>query len=352
MRNFVFISVILVFISYKASAQSVSGMIINDASFVLDGGITEDFSRRTLGVLALSYTAKKGLSFYADAQIFRGDNGSLSTGDIQAYSNIDENKLSKLYEIWMQKEFDDLGLRIKVGQVDANSEFAFVEHGSEFLNSSMGVSPSISELPTYPLPTVSFNAFLQTSPSTTWSLGVYSDESNEFDDVFSIGQWNKRINQINVALGAWHKTGGVSQILSEPLQDVDSLGSAHGYYATFGGSVNLSLFDSQNAGWFTQLAYTPARYSAITSHLGAGIQWYGVHGEQNNVFGMGFTYAEVNKDAVVLAPSAELALEVFYRFQLNAHIALKPDIQYIINPGTNANINNALVLSLRTEVAF
>lgn len=344
--------IVLVFLASTIKAQTVSGTIINDASQVLDGGLSEDFSRRTFGAIAFAYSAKNGLRFYADAQGFRGDNGSESVGDLQAYSNIDENEFTKLYEVWLEKEFDDIGLRIKVGQVDANTEFAFVEHASEFINSSMGLSPSISEIPTYPAPSLSFNAFLQTTASASWALGVYSDDSNEFEDVFSIGQWNKHIQQLDVSLGAWYKSSGVAHIAPGLKQNDNLVGSAEGYYATLGGSLNFSIFDASSAGWFAQLAYTPAKYSAITSHIGGGVQWYGVHGEENNVFGLGFSYAKINKEAELLAPSAEMALEVFYRFQLNKHVALKPDLQYIINPGSNADIDNALVFTLRTEVSF
>src|ERR1700759_1868267 len=69
-------------------------------------------------------------------------------------------------------------LRIKVGKVDAPTEFAAPAGGAGVLNSSFGYSPTLFLLPTYPDPAMSVNAFYYPAPWLSFSAGVY-DGSGE-----------------------------------------------------------------------------------------------------------------------------------------------------------------------------
>jgi porin len=48
----------------------------------------------------------------------------------------------------------------------------------------------------------------------------------------------------------------------------------------------------------------------------------------------------------------EAAIELTYRVQATPWLALQPDVQYIINPGTNPALKNALAVGLRLEVSW
>ena len=50
------------------------------------------------------------------------------------------------------------------------------------------------------------------------------------------------------------------------------------------------------------------------------------------------------------ATGAEVAVELTYRFVLTDWLALQPDIQYIVNPGTDPTLSNALTLAIRAEL--
>jgi porin len=49
---------------------------------------------------------------------------------------------------------------------------------------------------------------------------------------------------------------------------------------------------------------------------------------------------------------AEVAIELTYRMQLTPWLAVQPDIQYIVDPGFDEDVGNALALGTRVEVAF
>ena len=45
----------------------------------------------------------------------------------------------------------------------------------------------------------------------------------------------------------------------------------------------------------------------------------------------------------------ETAIELTYSAQLTDNFRIQPDIQYIINPGTDPSLKNALVVGVRFE---
>ena len=85
--------------------------------------------------------------------------GEDEAGPAQGFSNIDAPSRTTLYEAWMEQRLFSDRLRVKAGKIDANSEFAAVPTAGDFLNSSMGFSPTIVGFPSYPLPKAGYQCF-------------------------------------------------------------------------------------------------------------------------------------------------------------------------------------------------
>ena len=86
----------------------------------------------------------KGARFSASFHDYFGTNATNAlVGDVQGFSNIDARPMNRIYEMWFEQTLDRGKVRIKVGRIDANTEFAYVENAGDFLNSSMGFSPTI-----------------------------------------------------------------------------------------------------------------------------------------------------------------------------------------------------------------
>ena len=49
---------------------------------------------------------------------------------------------------------------------------------------------------------------------------------------------------------------------------------------------------------------------------------------------------------------AEMALELTYQAQLNKWLSIRPDLQVIINPGRNNDLNNGIVVGGRASITF
>jgi carbohydrate-selective porin OprB len=50
--------------------------------------------------------------------------------------------------------------------------------------------------------------------------------------------------------------------------------------------------------------------------------------------------------------SGELACELTWRIPFGEHLVLQPDVQYVVDPDTNPDIADALVLILRVELSL
>src|SRR6516162_8261320 len=49
---------------------------------------------------------------------------------------------------------------------------------------------------------------------------------------------------------------------------------------------------------------------------------------------------------------AEMALEATYQAQINKWLSIQPDLQFIINPGGNEDLGNAVVIGGRISITF
>lgn len=122
------------------------------------------------------------------------------------------------------------------------------------------------------------------------------------------------------------------------------------------------LFRTHKAGWFLQAGMSNPKVSQISRHIGAGVQWYNVFARDGHITGVCVSHIQTSRflhqinDMVtnneLLLSKTETAFEVFYRYQINEYFAIKPNFQYVLNPASQANIDNASVLTLRLEGSF
>ncbi|NDW14507.1 hypothetical protein GTQ48_03035 [Alteromonas genovensis] len=341
------------FCAANTLANSLSLTLVHDTSYVASGGLEERTTiNRTLGIVAYEYRINDSTLIFADAQVLRGNNGSDSVGDLQAFSNIDEAELTKMYEVWVEKSFYEESLRFKIGQVDANNEFAYAEHAGEFIHSSMGFSPTVSYFPTYPSPRLSVNAFYSATQNTQLSIGHYANQNRSFSNGFTVGQWTQHIGNVTAAIGGWMQSGDIAPLVENEVDESMPPQDASGLFATLSGEFGSRLFAAQNGSWFMQYGQSSDTTSEIDTHIGAGITWYGMNNRKDDVLGLGISHITTSPLVASQYKRDETAIELFYRFQLTDNLALKPDIQFIANPAEDREAKDALVLTMRVELSI
>ena len=118
---------------------TISAENVLEYSEVFDGGVEREDSFRNLFTLGaeLDLEAAVGLhggTFFIQYLSVSAENGGTGdAGDIQGFTNIENDRsLDVIYELWYEQLFADGCVRVKVGKVDANSEFAYVAPMQDF----------------------------------------------------------------------------------------------------------------------------------------------------------------------------------------------------------------------------
>ena len=111
--------------------------------------------------------------------------------------------------------------------------------------------------------------------------------------------------------------------------------------------------DDQGVGAFLQIGWADKRVSEVVQHAGLGFQWLGALPDRDDdVAGVMASWAKLSDEVGAgFINHHETAIELFYKIQINGRLSIKPDLQYIINPG-GAGLQDAMVGTLRVEVTY
>lgn len=109
--------------------------------------------------------------------------------------------------------------------------------------------------------------------------------------------------------------------------------------------------DSQGLTTFFQYGWASEDVSEVNHYIGGGVQWIGaIPTRDDDIVGLGVFNVEFS-DQAGFAEDNETIVELFYKVQVFNWFSLKPDIQYIANPGGTTN-SDALAVGLRIEVVI
>lgn len=358
-----------------------AGISIN-AQLVLEGFENSRGGVRSGAVAASTFdlnltvdTAKafhlEGGEFYVDLEDHAGRNPSTAlAGDLQVFDKLNSDPYLQVFELWCQQELFDGKLRLKLGKIDANTEFSVIDNGLPFLNSSTQVTPTIFMFPTTPDPMPGAALFF--TPVKSWysSFGAfYANRSETFGDLtghpqnvqpakngmFLIGETGLRWEHSpvfdadgNLKLGVWGDTGTFTR-----LSGGEQTG-AHGVYAIADQTLWRPRGDSPQGGRgvrvFLECGRTQGNLNDIDRSITGGATWTGLCEKRpDDVLGFSANNAHLSPEAA-LPYSHELALESLYRVQLCKWATLMPDLQYIIHPG--GRHPDALVGTLQLTIQF
>lgn len=290
-------------------------------------------------------------------------------GDWQYFSNIDSSPrpdLTQISECWYQHNFLDNQLWFKIGKQDANANFAYVDLGGDFINSSFGLIPTVP-LPTFPNQGLGLASFAQFNEQVQLAGGIYdgAPEGGQWgfntlgaNGYFAImqleikSQWG-RDEQLpqTIRVGAWQHSGHWAEITLDP--DPRLFNQNYGVYASIDQMVwKEDDQDEQGLGVFGQFGWAPGNRNPVQEYYGAGITYRGwFNCRDKDLMGIGMANVHFGAQTEeVEGRTFETAIEYFYKYYVNDYMTLQPDMQYIVNPG--GLYRDALVAGMRFEVVF
>ena len=342
---------------------TVAGSYTSDWSGVAAGGVRRDALGRGLLNVALSadlgaLAGWKGASLYVQFLARHGRDGTDLVGDIQATSNIDAETFHRVGEAWVQQTFAAGRVRLKVGRVDANTEFDGLPEAGAFLNASAGFSPTILFLPTYPSPVLSANIFVNALSWLTVGAGVYDDDFgtgwNSGDGqraVFGIGETRAVWGAGSVGVGLWRKAGTVDH--RDGTSGRGTMGwFAHGAQRLWSGNPSAGE-SGPDVTLVAQYGAADERVSDICRHLSVGLVATGVLGAgAEHAAGVRYSRAALSRFGLEPYAGDETDWEVFVRLPATPFLTLTPDLQYVVRPSGGSIVGNALVASVRAALTL
>jgi porin len=355
---------------FSPNAQWALEGFVNSQGGINDGVVGASTFDLNLAVDTEKTIGLKGGEFYVDLEDHAGRNPStVLTGDIQVFDKLNFNSYLQIFEMWYQQELLDGRVRLKIGKIDANTEFSVIDNGLTFLNASTQVTPTITPFPTTPDPMPSADIFL--TPVEFWSadfMASYANRSDTFGDITGhpaaiqptqggtlfIGEtglkWQKAPllgNEGNIKAGTWYHTGTFMRL------DGGRQGGSGGFYGIFDQTLWQPAGESdQGRGLrgFLEAGHTRGNVSVIDWNTSGGLAWTGLLAVRpNDVLGFSANYAHLSPQAGLPHPY-ELAVESQYQAPLRKWATLMPDFQFIIHPG--GQYPNAFVATLDFTIQF
>lgn len=319
----------------------------------------------------------EGGTFFLDFQNADGPNASDKlVGDIQGIDGLDgvpgapHQNRTQLAQVWYQQVAFDGALRIKAGKVDANNEFDHSVTAQEFIHQSTGSSATLFTLPTYPDPATSVNIFLKPVKEVQIGFGLYdgtladgvrtgSTGPRTFfrsaEQLFLISEvdwsWTAGHDALpgRLGVGGWYSTNQFARL------DGGHAAGTGAPYALLDQTVWRANPKDENDGrgvsFFLMYGYADPSILAYDHNIGGGVSWNGpLPGRVDDVVGAGVQAIHFSR-AYHARSDVEASYELFYRLQLTPWMAIKPDLQYVANPG-GKGAGDAIAFTVRLEVHF
>ena len=286
----------------------------------------------------------------------------------------------RLYEAWVNQEFMDGRLAVLFGLHDLNTEFAATPISDNFLKPTMQIGQSFAQSgkngPSV-FPTTSVAGRVKFKPTETSYVavaaydGVPGDPDNtsggrvrfaDKDGLLWVGEvgitpkaagTEDEVNKL--ALGVWHYTAEL-----ENIEDASRKSTAEGLYLLSSYRFYHDQAAGRALGAFLRGGIADGDTAQVDYDYEVGLIGNGwMPGRADSEIGLGLSTAH-NSDAHMAAQAAastdadrsEYSYELYYRDTLYPGISIQPDLQYIVNPGTDAVTDNATVLGLRLDVSF
>lgn len=111
---------------------------------------------------------------------------------------------------------------------------------------------------------------------------------------------------------------------------------------------------------FARLGIADPHANAFGGFVGGGLLWRGlVPGRAEDDTGIAFATAiagtdqrRVSRATYGSADSAETAIELTHRFAVSKWLSIQPDVQYVIDPGLDPTLKNAMAVGVRAALTL
>lgn len=306
--------------------------------------------------------------------------GAELVGAAQGVDNIEVPATTgKLYQAWIQQKCMDDKLSVLAGLYDLNSEFYVTDSSGIFIQPTFGIGTDMSQSgqngPSI-FPFTSVAVRVKAQPNGNFFVqavvldGAPGDPDNpkgnrvalhHGDGSLLVGEAGYipggEAHKGKIGLGAWSYTAKF-----DDLVDFDAAGNpakrpGNGLYVLGERRIyQVPGHDDRGLTAFARVGVANGDVHQFDYAWSAGAVYTGLFpGRDQGRLGLGVNGAHTSRKyrkSVVPADESETAFELTYSDNLTPWLAVQPDIQYIINPGVDPELKNAVVVGTRVTAKF
>ena len=278
-------------------------------------------------------------------------------GDAQVVSNIETDVSAvRLYQAWIDRRFADQKASVRFGLYDLNSEFDAENASSVFTNSAQGIGTDFGQTglngPSI-FPVTSFAVRGEVALSKTFLVraavmdAVPGDPQHPARTTVHLGDGSLAVSEVNydrsplrAGLGFWR--------YSEAFANLATGAFEHGNAGWYG---FVETTGEAGLGWFARFGRAAQAFNMFDATLSGGVTYTGLIAG-DDMLGVAFSLARTGDTfrRATAGASSELDIELTWQLPLSDHVTVQPDIQYVVNPGANPALGNALVAGLRVVI--
>ncbi len=368
--------------------------LLTDTAYLADGGRNEGADPLTSAQLWLGtqldmekLAGWDGVTVRAVATARQGQSTSVRDlqGDAAQWANVQGtfgrgNQDSRLTELSIEKNYKDQGLSIKAGRLGLGMDFNVMAcdfASTAFCAAQMGKWQGNIWMNT---PVAQWGARVkqQLNPEVAVQVGVYefnpdngnakaegqgwSLDTDNADGVTIPAEviWTPK-SLVNGLPGSY-RVGGMYNTADDVANQKD-VATGEGKNRTFAGwlAVEQQLTSTGNGRQglhsFANFTWHDRDTNKVDNSQQLGLKYIGlVDSQPNDILGLAVNRVHVNDRFADSRPvydaSAEYNIELNYSYNATKWLMLRPNLQYVINPGSSNQVDNALVLGLTTRVVF
>ena len=369
--------------------------LIEDRGVTLNAGYSVDVWGNTTGGLKTGSVYTGLLDFGAEIDLgkiagFQGltagttwlwlsgkDASADLVGNFLTISNIAGFNTLRMFELWLEQEFFNGRASLKIGQLAPDGEFLVSDYSGLFLNAEFGWTALAgmnmpSGGPVYPVGALGVRLQAELWEDWTVLAGIFQGDVFAQDVNRHGFRWRldaetgytalveSQLRWGNDALPGYLKTGAWFQsgAAADPLANRTSSGNC-GFYGVLDQAVWRKAGE-EGLGIFVRSGFAPPDRNLVDFFLDTGLNYRGLipgRGEDTTGLAMGLASMTGGQQALLQAEGAtaadcEIVFEATHQCVLTPWLVVQPDLQWIIQPGANAAVPNALVIGGRVALVF
>jgi porin len=324
--------------------------------------------------------------------------GAPSVGGLlqQSEEVFGRGNIARLTEFWyQQKLFDDL-LTVRFGRLPQGD---FNNFSCDFMNLTFCGAPGGNIVGNYwyNWPIAQWAAWARVNVGDfDFMTGVYETNPRDLDLNFAPGLfqgatgamghaeigWSPKFGpnglQGHYQVGVWDETSGGDDVLigidGRPYAltglPAEHQSDRYGFYVQALQQITGSAVYNPDSGWksvkglslFFNYIQADRATSVLDNQIAGGVSYAAPFDSRpNDTVAIAFGRTDYNSraaESILLAtpgvplPRAEYPLEVYYSYQVQPWFTVRPDFQYIVQPGGYVHAANEVILGVRTDLKF